>query len=45
MIGILIQPAVTHLGVPEPAFQDMNRMLHLGPHLGLGPVALPVVLG
>ena len=41
-VQVLRHPAVTGLGEPEIAFQDQERMLHLGPHRRLAGLHLPV---
>jgi hypothetical protein len=37
-VGILVQPAVTHLAKTEDSLDHQERMFHLRSHLRLGPV-------
>src|SRR5690242_15651633 len=43
-MGVLLQPAITHLGKAEHPLDDPDRMLDPGPHFGLGAVFRPLDL-
>ena len=37
-VGVLLQPAIAHLGEAEHRLDDADRMFNPGPHFGLGAV-------
>ena len=43
-MGVLLQPAIAHLGKAEHPLDDPDRMLDPGPHFGLGAVFRPLDL-
>src|SRR5437868_12583494 len=43
-MGVLLQPAIPHLGKAEHPLDDPNRMFDPGPHFGLGAVFRPLDL-
>src|SRR5437764_7808327 len=43
-MGVLLEPAIAHLGKAEHPLDDPDRMLDPGPHFGLGAVFCPLDL-
>ena len=43
-VGVLLEPAIAHLGKAEHPLDDPDRMLDPGPHFGLGAVFPPLDL-
>src|ERR1700730_18792482 len=43
-MGVLLQPAIAHLGKAEHPLDDPDRMFNPGPHFGLGAVFRPLDL-
>jgi len=43
-MGVLLEPAIAHLGKAEYPLDDPDRMLDPGPHFGLGAVFRPLDL-
>ena len=43
-VGVLLQPAVAHLGKAEHPLDDADRMFDPGPHFGLGTIFRPLGL-
>ena len=43
-VGVLLQPAVAHLGEAEHPLDDADRMFDPGPHVGLGTIFRPLGL-
>ena len=43
-VGVLLQPAVAHLGEAEHPLDDADRMFDPGPHFGLGTIFRPLGL-
>jgi len=40
-MGVLLQPAIAHLGEAEHPLDDPDRMFNPGPHRGLGTIFRP----
>src|SRR5215469_8740031 len=43
-VGVLLQPAIAHLGEAEHPLDDADRMFNPGPHFGLGAIFRPLDL-
>jgi len=43
-VGVLVQPAIAHLGEAEHPLDDADRMFDPGPHFGLGAIFRPLDL-